>query len=109
LGELRYGTPAEVIEIDDRILAHLKIVMLAKLRRREGFPFSFEYDATEGGGRTTVWIAAAVPLQFKFDGSRQPAINKVWLEALMMAANGVDGLRIIPEPSDGRTAEAGKS
>jgi hypothetical protein len=100
VGQLRYGSPPEIIEIDDRALAHIKIVTLAKLRRQEGFPFSFEVDRSDGGGRSTVWIAPAVPLQFKFDGSRQPAINKAWLEALMIAANAVDGMRIIDEPAD---------
>jgi hypothetical protein len=100
VGQLRYGTPAEGIEIDDRALAHLKIVMLAKLRRHEGFPFSFELEASAGGGRSTVWIAPGVALQFKFDGSRQPAINKAWLEELMLSANAVDGLRILEEPVD---------
>lgn len=100
MGQLMYGTPAESVEIDDRALAHLKIVILAKLRRHEGFPFSFEYEASAGGGRSTVWIAPAVPLQFKFVGSRQPAINKAWLESLMIAANGVDGLRILAEPTE---------
>lgn len=100
MGQMLYGTPAESVEIDDRALAHLKIVILAKLRRHEGFPFSFEYEASAGGGRSTVWIAPGIPLQFKFVGSRQPAINKVWLESLMVAANGVDGLRILAEPSE---------
>lgn len=100
MGFLLYGLPAEAIEIDDRTLAHMKIVMLAKLRRDESFAFSFEYDLSNGSGRSTVWIHPTIPLQFKFLGSRQPVINRAWLEVLIVAANSVDGLRILPEPEE---------
>ena len=98
MGYLLYGLPAEAIEIDDRTLAHVKIVMLAKLRRDESFAFSFDYDLSDGSGRSTVWIHPTIPLQFKFLGSRQPAINRAWLEALIVSANSVEGLRLLPEP-----------
>ena len=103
MGHLLYGRPAEEIEIEDRTLAHLKIVMLAKLRRDESFAFSFEHDAADGSGRSTIWIHPAIPLQFNFFGSRQPAINRAWLETLIVAANSNDGLRLLPEPSDAPT------
>lgn len=106
MGFLLYGLPAEAIEIDDRTLAHIKIVMLAKLRRDESFAFSFEYDLSEGSGRSTVWVHPTIPMQFKFLGSRQPMINRAWLEALIVSANSVDGLRLIPEPEE-TTEEAG--
>lgn len=98
MGYLMYGRPAEEIEIDDRTLAHLKMVILAKLRRSETFAFSFEYDVSQGSGRSTIWMHPSIPLQFNFVGSRQPAINRAWLEALVAASNSVDGLRILPEP-----------
>ncbi|MGV8882040.1 MAG: ATP-dependent DNA ligase [Rhodoglobus sp.] len=100
MGYLLYGLPAESIEIDDRTLAHIKIVMLAKLRRDESFAFSFEYDLSNGSGRSTVWVHPTIPIQFKFLGSRQAVINRAWLEALIVSANSVDGLRILPEPED---------
>jgi len=98
MGYLLYGLPAESIEIEDRTLAHIKIVMLAKLRRDESFAFSFEYDLSNGSGRSTVWVHPTIPMQFKFLGSRQAVINRAWLEALIVSANSVDGLRILPEP-----------
>lgn len=100
MGQLVYGAHSDSVEIDDRVLAHLKVVMLTKLRRHEGFPFSFDYDARSGGGRTTLWISPTSSLQFRFDGSRQPAINKAWLDILMTSANGVDGLRLMSEPDE---------
>ncbi len=97
MGYLLYGRPAEEIEIEDRVLAHVKIVILTKLRRGEPFPFSFQHEDGEEG-RSTVWLHPAIPLHFKFHESKQPELDRVWLEALMKTANSVDGLRLIPEP-----------
>jgi hypothetical protein len=104
MGYLMYGRPAESIEIEDRTLAHVKIVILAKLRRNESFAFSFEHDVNEGSGRSTIWMHPTIPIQFKFLGSRQPAINRAWLDALVVAANSIDGLRLIEEPTAEATA-----
>ena len=97
MGSLLYGRPAEEIEIDDRMLAHAKIVIVTKLRRGEPFPMSFEHGHGEAG-RSTIWLHPAIPLHFKFQESKQPELDRKWLEALMKAANSVDGLRLIPEP-----------
>ncbi|MGX5681117.1 DUF7882 family protein [Schumannella luteola] len=103
MGYLLYGRPAEEIEIEDRILAHIKIVILAKLRRDESFALSFEHDVADGSGRSTIWLHPSIPLQFNFLGSRQPLINRAWLETLVVAANSNDGLRLLPEPPDTTT------
>lgn len=107
MGYLLYGRPAEEIEMDDRILAHAKIVILTKLRRGQGFAFSFEHDTgsvdASDEGRSTIWLHPAIPLHFKFDESHQPEINRRWLEQLMVAANSGDGLRLLPESHDGAT------
>lgn len=100
MGRLVYGSSSQSVEIEDRILAHLKVVMLTKLRRNEGFPFSYEYDVSAGSGRITWWVNPTTELQFCFDGSRPPALNKAWLEVLMNAANAVDGLRLLAEPDE---------
>lgn len=105
MGYLLYGRPPEEIEVEDRILAHVKIVILAKLRRDESFSLSFEHDEADGGGRTTLWLHPSIPLQFNFDESKQPSINRAWLEALVVAANSNDGLRLLPEPEDTNTGQ----
>ncbi len=103
MGHLLYGSPPEKVEIDDRALAHVKVVILAKLRRNETFAFSFEHDISIGGGRSTIWLHPAIPLQFTFVGSRQPMLNRSWLDALMITANSVDGLRLMAEPENTAT------
>ena len=95
MGQLMYGSPAEVFELDDRTLAHVEIVVLAKLRRRESFAFTLE---REKGGRSTLWIGTNSTLQFRFDGGPQE-INRGWLDVLIDTANAPTGLKVVPEES----------
>ncbi|MCM3779799.1 DUF7882 family protein [Microbacterium hydrocarbonoxydans] len=88
-------------EIEDRALTHLQLVITAKLRRGEPFPFSWREDTSVGGGRTTVWMQPGSSLVFKYFGSRQPSINRAWIEALAFTANSPGGLYLVPEPQDG--------
>ena len=87
-------------EIEDRALTHVQLVMTAKLRRGEPFPFSWREDASVGGGRTTVWVQPSSSLVFKYYGSRQPEINRAWIEALAYTANTPTGLHLVPEPPE---------
>ncbi|MBT2496228.1 ATP-dependent DNA ligase [Microbacterium sp. ISL-59] len=87
-------------EIEDRALAHLQLVMIAKLRRGEPFGFTWKEDVSIGGGRTTVWVHGGSDLVFKYGGSRQPSINREWIEALAFTANAPGGLYIVPEPAE---------
>lgn len=98
MGRFIYDTAANAVEIDDRTLAHLRIVVMNKLRRAE--PFMFDVEVGDGSGRRSFWIHPSVPLQFHFFGSRAPRINRVWVEELMQAASGPGGLMILPEPSE---------
>lgn len=87
-------------EIEDRALTHLQLVITAKLRRGEPFPFTWKEDASTGGGRTTVWVHAGSSLVFKYAGSRQPALNRAWVDALAYTANAPTGLYLIHEPAN---------
>lgn len=97
MGRLLYGPQQRDIEIDDRTLAHLKIVILSKLRRGESFAFSWENDAGHGSGRHTIWLNPTIPLEFQFLGNRQPSLNRAWLSALTTAVERGD-LHLVPEP-----------
>ena len=98
MGRFIYDTSGTSVDIDDRTLAHLRIVMMNKLRRSE--PFMFDVEIGDGSGRRSFWIHPAVPLQFHFFGSRQPRHNRLWIEDLILAASGPSGLSIVPEPTD---------
>jgi hypothetical protein len=98
MGRFIYDTNANAVDIEDRTLAHLRIVMMNKLRRSE--PFMFDVEIGDGSGRRSFWIHPSVPLQFHFFGGRQPRINRRWVEELMRTASGPNGLTVIPEPDE---------
>lgn len=94
MGSLHYGSPPATFELDDRTLAHVELVMLAKLRRNESFALTL--DAPQGG-RSTVWVNAASTLRFDFDSATHE-INRDWLDELIDSANTTAGMQIVPEP-----------
>lgn len=98
MGRFIYEGSAK-IEVEDRALRHLQLVMTAKLRRGEPFPYTWKEDASIGGGRITVWIHAGSSMVFKYVGSRQPEVNQAWVDALAYTANSPSGLYLVPEPA----------
>lgn len=101
MGTILYGTPPAALEVEDRALAHLQIVIINKFRRDEHFLLTLDASPNAGTGRRGVWMHPTIPIQFDFKGSRQPTINPEWVEALMERANSGAGLRIVPEPASG--------
>ena len=71
MGKFIYDSMVKV-DFEDRLLAHLQLVIGAKLRRGESFHFTWKDDTSIGDGRTVVWIHPRVSLVYKFYGSRQP-------------------------------------
>ncbi|MCS5715746.1 hypothetical protein NVV95_14440 [Herbiconiux sp. CPCC 205716] len=99
MGKLYYGSNGHEIEIDDRLLSHLKVVILAKLRRGESFAFSWIVDPEQGSGRGTVWLSPGIDLEFRFYGNRPPLLNRAWISALNSTAERGE-LTMVPEPGD---------
>ena len=98
MGEFVYGSPSSVINFDDRVLAHLKMVILAKVRRGESFSFSWEHETANESGPSTIWIHPANCLRFNFQGSTEPRLNRAWIDELVRVSNTPAGLRVTPEP-----------
>lgn len=94
MGHMLYGSTPTKIEFDDRTLAHVELVTLAKLRRSESFALSID---APGGGRTTFWLNSSSPLEFHFETGRQE-INREWLDQIIDTANSTGGMRVVPEP-----------
>ncbi|TBN56120.1 ATP-dependent DNA ligase [Glaciihabitans arcticus] len=99
MGTLLYGSSGIEIDFDDRALAHLQVAITAKLRRNESFTFSWVIEASAGGGRNAVWLHPAVPLFYRFRGTRQPSINPDWVDQLLQSANRPGGMVYIDEPT----------
>ena len=97
MGKLNYAGLVKV-DFEDRLLAHLQMVIGTKLRRGESFHFTWRDDESIGDGRTCIWLHPQIPIIYKFYGSRTPKLNPAWIDALAYAANSPNGLHIVPEP-----------
>ncbi|HWI32155.1 MAG TPA: ATP-dependent DNA ligase [Microbacterium sp.] len=99
MGKFIYDSLVKV-DFEDRLLAHLQLVIGAKMRRGESFHFTWKDDPSIGDGRTTVWIHPRCAIVYKFYGSKKPAINRAWIDALVFTANSPTGLYAVPEPPE---------
>lgn len=95
MGSLQYD--GVIIQFEDRLLAHLQIVIVQKLRRGESFLMSWKDSNEVGDGRSAIWLHPVQPLYFKFFGSRAATINPQWLESLTDSANSSRGLVVTEE------------
>jgi hypothetical protein len=92
------------VEFDDRLLAHLQIVIVQRLRMQERFMLSWIDGVEAGSGRSAVWVHPEGDLYFRFAGSRLPRINEEWLQQLTESARSSRGLVVTTE--DGRVARS---
>lgn len=96
MGTLTYAGATEYA-IEDRMLAHVKVAVTAKLRRQESFMLSWDIEPSHGSGRVSLWLSPAVPLEFRFSGSRVPELNGRWLESLVETGNSARGMVLLAE------------
>jgi hypothetical protein len=80
------------------VLAHLQVVIGAKLRRHEGFFFSWRDDPALGDGRSSIWIETSIPLFFRFVSLERYPLNRDWVEQLTHSANQTLGMFLTAEP-----------
>lgn len=97
MGTLTYDSKLTAT-FDDRVLAHLQVVIWAKVRRGENFSFTWTDPGRNGYGRTSIWISPSISLSFQYFGSKLPMINTQWVQALTKSANSANGLQLVPEP-----------
>jgi hypothetical protein len=92
-----YGNGAAPIHIEDRALAHLKVVISTKLRRDESFTLSWRHPDDQPGGRSTLWLHPAIPLRFEFDDPEPATLSRQWIEDLANSANTSGGILLVEE------------
>ncbi|MBX9719024.1 MAG: hypothetical protein K2X36_09325 [Microbacteriaceae bacterium] len=95
MGLLRYHN--EEFGFDDRMLAHVQIVISTKLRRGENFFLTWTLPASSGSGRHALWIDNGVPLHITYSGSRPPQINREWIEALILSS-ATGAVNLVDDP-----------
>ncbi len=92
MGHLYYGNTAEPIEIPDRLLAHIKVVVATKLRRSESFTLSWRHPEDIPGGRSTIWMQPSIPLRFVFQSESDGGLDRELLARLAAESNTSNGL-----------------
>lgn len=88
MGYLTYGNTTKPIEVDDALMAHLRTVIVTKLRRNESFPLTIEASP---GVAETLWIHASIPLRFVMEEDDHE-LDRPLLVSMMNAANSARGL-----------------
>lgn len=99
MATLIYGPQNLHVEFDERVLAHVKVAVLAKLRRSESFSLSWVEGEAAGHGRSSIWLNPAVALQFRFRERSRQRLNRAWVEQMLESANLHGELTIGPEPA----------
>lgn len=97
MGSLYYGNSDDPIQIEDRALAHLKVVIATKLRRNESFTLSWRHPDSDTPGRSTIWLHPSIPLRFDFEEAETPSLSRKWIEDLALSANSSGGVTLIDE------------
>ena len=97
MGRLFYDNMHNPILIEDRALAHLKVVVATKLRRNESFTLSWRHPDGSTPGRSTIWLHPSIPLRFEFDEPEAPTLSRTWIEELAQSASSSGGIALVDE------------
>ena len=100
VGTIYYGGGSMPIHIEDRALAHLKVVIATKLRRDESFTVSWRHPDDQPRGRSTIWLHPSIALRFVFDDPEPAELSREWIEELANSANSTGGIMLISEHFD---------
>ena len=101
MGTLIYDS-RDGFSFDDRVLAHLQVVIASKLRRQESFVLAWiDHSSSGGGALRSVWLDPSISVQFVFTQPVLPEINRQWVEILSRRASSNGGLLV----EDGLRAE----
>jgi hypothetical protein len=85
MGTLEYNSSRPPIEVDDALLAHLKVVISTKLRRQESFMMT--WTSADDDHRLTAWVHPSIPLVLEFAGAKIPRIDPTRIERMMSHLN----------------------
>lgn len=97
MGTFWYGQLGEPCTIEDRLLLHLQVIIVTKLRRGERFLFRCDTDEHIRCG-DSFWMSPDIPVRFAFDRPTAGTLDSAWLTQLAHVANTTAGLWLVPEP-----------
>ena len=85
MGKLEYNSSRPPIEVEDDVLAHLKIVIATKWRRQESFMMTWP-AGKERACRMSAWMHPSIPLVLEFDED-PPRVDPARVEHMMERLN----------------------
>lgn len=94
MGQLFYGQSSDPIDIPDRLLAHLKVVITTKLRRAESFTLTWRHPDGHPAGRSSLWLQESIPLRFVFDEAEPEQLDGTVLQDMAHRATSSSGLLV---------------
>jgi hypothetical protein len=97
MGQLWYGSSNTPIEIEDEALAHLKLIIITKLRRDESFTISWTHPTHQARGRSTIWLHPSIPIRFVFDTPDPCEVDPERLEEMAASAHSTGGIQVKAE------------
>jgi hypothetical protein len=106
VGTIYYGGGAMPIHIEDRALAHLKVVIATKLRRNESFTVSWRHADDQPGGRSMIWLHPSIPLRFVFEDPAPADLDQQWIQQLATSASSTGGIMLTAEQIEPGSAPA---
>lgn len=90
MGRLIYQE-RHTLDVEDRLLSHLRLVVMNKFRRGESFMLQAPHA---DHGTLSIWMHPSAPLVMQFYGGRQPQIDNTLIEEMMQQASGPEGLTL---------------
>ncbi|WEK60784.1 MAG: hypothetical protein P0Y60_16010 [Candidatus Microbacterium colombiense] len=86
MGTLEYNSSHPAIDVDDELLAHLKVVISTKLRRQESFMMTWPAGKSRDR-RVSAWMHPSIPLILEFDQEPPPRVDAARIERMMRRLN----------------------
>lgn len=84
---------SQPIDIDDRLLQYLQVVLSIKLRRNESFTITWT-DIEAQHSRTTLWIQPAISMRFVYSSAESQRLSGGYLRQLADQAAMSSGLML---------------
>lgn len=100
MGTLIYDSVIR-LDVEDRILDHLRVVVFTKLRGKESFPLTVLRKQESGADESVyMWISSESALGFQLVRETTEELSHEWLETLLKMSYTSNGLVIRAQPAD---------
>jgi hypothetical protein len=92
VGILHYSSQA--FEINDVALAHLRLVVNQKIRKRESFYVNWIREPSAGSGRVTIWVSPDLPIAFHVPELSKADWHPEWVQQMLEEGHSSHGISV---------------